>query len=121
MTKLHIGFARDAVRAGNTVGAEQACREGLALLADSAELHGFLGTFYARQNRLPEAISSLEASHRLQPNDVRTMLPLAQLYAASGRSKDAHVMLTRGEEEARRSGQLEAAAQFTELLRQLPR
>ena len=121
MSKLYIGFALEAVRAKNEAAAEQACREGLELVPDSPELHGFLGTFYAHQNRVPEAIASLEASDRLRPNDPRTMLPLAQLYQASGQIENARRLLTRGDAEARRNGQSEAAAQFAELLRRLPR
>jgi predicted Zn-dependent protease len=121
MTLWSVRTALAAARAGNLAAAERACRDGIELIPDSGELHGFLGMLFAQQKRIPEALTALENSRRLDPTNPRVLLTLGQVYAELGRIEDARQVLTEGERRVRAFGDEATSAQYRELLQRLPR
>lgn len=120
MAKWHLLTALTLVRAGDPAAAERACRAGLAVNPEAAELFAFLGVLYTQQHRQPEALEALETSRRLQPADPRVTRSLAELYIQLGRTEDARRLLAEGEQRARQGGDPATAAQLGEMLRKLP-
>jgi HemY protein len=90
VTRYSIAVALEATKRGDSAAAEKAYLNGIARVPESAELHGLLGLLYTRMQRFPEAISSLEAAHRLQPRDARVSRLLNQLYDRTGRAGEPH-------------------------------
>ena len=120
MAKYYLRSAFEAAKSGDSAAAEKACKDGLAIVPEASELHGFLGSQYLQQRRLPEALQSLETSRRLQPDDARVSLYLGQAYAASGRFDEARRAFTEGQEQALKRGEAAVAAQCRELSGRLP-
>jgi tetratricopeptide (TPR) repeat protein len=54
--------------------------------------YNILGTYYAEQGRVADAIREFEMSVRLKPTDVAILDLLAQSYLLAGRQKDAEAM-----------------------------
>lgn len=119
MSRLYLSEALDATRRGDFGAVEKICRDGLSHVSESAELHGFLGSYYARENRLDEALQEFEASRQLRPDDPRVLLSLGVLYHQLARDADARRLFTQGAELARRSGNGEALERFQQALQQL--
>ncbi len=119
VTRYYIALALAAARRGDPTTVERTYREGLALVPDSAELHGVLGIHYFRAHKLPEALETLEAAHRLQPTDPRVVFLLGQVYAQLGRAADARAILRDGIDQARQRGDNTTVARFQALLGKL--
>lgn len=121
MTQLSVRTALAATREGKLEAAERACRDGLKINPDSADLHAVLGTLCAHQKRFAEAVTALETSRRLSPGDPRVLVPLADVYTELGRFDEARHVLVEGEQRARRAGDAAASGRYRELLDRLPR
>jgi|GEM_PF-339685 len=119
MAAWYMKSALRAAQTGDVAAAERACRDGLAANADSADLHGFLGTLLREQGRLPEALENLETAHRLQPADLRVSLLLVDLYLKLGRVGDARQIATIGGRLAAQRGDAAAASRYADVLKRL--
>lgn len=119
MSRLYLSRALEAARQSDFAAVERICRDGLASVPDSAELHGFLGSYYARENRWDEALKEFESSRQIRPNDPRVLMSLGALYHQLGRDSDARRLLTEGVELAKRSGNREVMDRFQQALQQL--
>lgn len=119
MSRLYLSRALDSARQGDFGSVERICREGLSNVPDSAELHGFLGTYYMRENRRDEALQEFEACRQIRPDDLRVLMSLGVLYHQLGRDADARRMLAEGAEAAKRSGNADAQQRFEHSLQQL--
>jgi len=111
---LRAGAA--AEKAGDPAAAEAYYRKGLGVDADQAELQVGLGVLYLTHGRAGDALSPLEAFHRLRPGDPQSALFLGQVYLQTGRLAEARQVLTEGEQLARRLGQDSTAGLFREIL-----
>ncbi len=121
MTQLSVRTALAASREGAFEAAERACRDGLKVNPDSADLHAILGRLCAHQKRFPEAVTALETSRRLSPGDPRVLVALADVYTQLGRFAEARQVLVEGEQRAQRAGDAAASGRYRELLDRLPR
>jgi tetratricopeptide (TPR) repeat protein len=74
---------------GDLRGAEATCRAALRLRPDDADSHRVMGGILLWQNRVDEAVTSLEESLRLAPENARTHKKYAQALAAQGRIAEA--------------------------------
>ncbi len=119
-TRYFVARALAASRQGDPSLVERTYREGLALMPESAELHGVLGVHYIHVGKLPEALETLETAYRIQPRDPRILSVLGQLYIQIGRSGDARKVLREGAEQARQRGDDATAARFDALLAKVP-
>ena len=119
MSKLYLSRALNAKEQGDFAEVERICREGLASVPESAELHLLLGIRFARENRLDDALKEFESSYKFQPDDPLVVLSLGKLYHQLGRDADARRLLTEGAAAARRSGDKEAVERFQQALEKL--
>jgi tetratricopeptide (TPR) repeat protein len=119
MSKLYLSRALNAQKQGDFAEVERVCREGLASVPESAELHLFLGIRFARENRLDDALKEFESSYKFQPDDPLVVLSLGQLYHRLGRDADARRLLTQGAAAAKLSGDREAMEHFQQALEKL--
>jgi Flp pilus assembly protein TadD len=119
MSKLYLARALNAKEQGDFAEVERICREGLASVPNSAELHLLLGIRFARDNRLDDALQEFESSYKLQPDDPLVVLSLGKLYHQLGRDADARRLLTEGTAAAKRSGDQESVERFQQLLEKL--
>ena len=107
---LDPGFARARARlalshifSAGTYDTTQARREQARLEAEAAlrldsllpEAHEALAAYWTRAGNAARAVEVLERGLRLTPNDVGSMLVLAQAYLMAGRADDAHPLLDR--------------------------
>ena len=117
MVQLSVRKAIVAARAGDAAAAENACRAGLQVDADSADLHGMLGVILADGKRYADAVHELETARHLNPADGRVLLKLGQVYAETGRIAEARAVLAEGEAKAADAA---AAAPFRAAIQRLP-
>jgi len=81
-----------------------------------------LGTLWSEKLSQPaRALPLLEEAVRAAPSDPRAMAPLADLYLASGRHKEAAPLYERLAEEAKKSRQMKDVARYRQRLGQLYR
>lgn len=78
-----------AVRTGRFDVAEETLKALIAENVPSGNSHFQLSGIYYAKGDLPKAVSLLEESRKLNPNDPRVLLMLGSLYERSGRLKDA--------------------------------
>ena len=115
----HLLSGIEAESKPDQAAAEQHYREGVDILPDHAELQFHHGALRLIQGRFADAIAPLEAYHRLQPDQARASLYLAQAYAATGRRDEARRLLTEGVKLAERSGDQATARFCREILEQI--
>ena len=120
MARFYLRQAVALMESGDQAGAERACRSGLGIVPEAAELYGFLGVLLSRQNRLPEALDLLEKAHRLQPTEPRVALALGQVLVGLGRLADARRALAEANDQATKAGDSVLAAQARDFLQTLP-
>jgi tetratricopeptide (TPR) repeat protein len=80
--------------------AEQVMKEKIARAPEDARLRVFLGTFYNRLSRFPEAIPELEKAHELSPAKQTIVFELAATLVNSGRAKEGLALLREAYENA---------------------
>ncbi len=116
VSRYFLTIALHAAQQQNNAVVERACRQGLALVPESAELMGFLGVNYLQQGRQDDALKVLEPSYRLRPGDPRVALVLADLYIRLGRAAEARPIAESTLQEARRRNDAGVAGRATQLL-----
>jgi len=121
MSRLYLARALNAKDQGDYAEVERFCREGLASVPESAELHLLLGIRFAREKRLDDALSEFEFAYKFQPDDPMVVLSLGQVYHQLGRDADARRVLTGGAAAAKLSGDTESLAHFQQALQKLSR
>jgi tetratricopeptide (TPR) repeat protein len=119
--RWHWQAGNVAAKIPDVARAERYFRAGVNVNTADAELQASLGVLLLTQGRFAEALPSLEAYHRLQPENSRSALFLGQAYASSGRVDDARRVLELGEQLALRAGQASTAQHCREMLQQLAR
>ena len=119
MADWHLRAGLDAQAKNDLGAAERHYRDGAIIAPNNPEAQANLGTLYLVQGRFADAVSPLEAYHRLQPQDPQSSLFLGQAYAATGRREDARRLLTEGLETATRAGNTTTAQHCQEILDQL--
>jgi Flp pilus assembly protein TadD len=77
--------------------------------ADTPEARTALGTFYARQGRLPEGEARLQAALKLEPRYVPAYVNLADLYRVMNREADSERILRAGLAQVPQSAELHHA------------
>jgi HemY protein len=119
MAYWHLRAGMAAEKQRDPASAERHYREGVAIDRNHPDLQMRLGTLCLILGRFADAVSPLEAYHRLQPNNPQGALFLGQAYAAAGRRDEAQRILTEGAESAERSGNATVAQHCREILQQL--
>ncbi len=99
--------------------AERHYREGVSLDPNHAELQASLGVLYLVQGRFNDALEPLETYHRLEPQNPQSCMFLAQIYAATGKIKEARLLLTEGVALAEKAGNSETTNNCREMLQGL--
>jgi HemY protein len=113
----HAGQAAEAKK--DFAAAERHYREGVSLDPNHADLQASLGVLYLVQGRFADALAPLETYHRLEPQNPQSCMFLAQTYAATGRTKEARLLLTEGVALAEKAGNTETANNCREMLQGL--
>jgi len=121
LADFYLAKAVTANRRGQPAEAEKSCRDGLAVIAESPQLHGFLGVQLLQRGELPTAISELEASHRADANDPRGIAALTAAYVQARRFSEARRLVESAEAAAKARGDGRNAQRYREELRALPR
>lgn len=103
----------------DSAGAERHYRDGVELNPNNPDLQVNLGVLCLVQGRFVDAITPLEAYHRLKPDNAQSCLFLGQAYAATGRGDDARRVLTEGIAIAEKSGSKTTADHCREILQHL--
>ena len=117
--RWHWQAGNVATKIPDPARAESYFHAGVNVNPADPELQASLGVLLLTQGRFAEALPSLEAYHRLQPDNARSALFLGQAYASVGRVDDARRVLTQGENVALRAGQTATAQHCREMLQQL--
>lgn len=108
--------AAAAFDTGGAGAAERIYREGIAAAPAMGPLHGNLGAFLAKQNRMDEAIVPFERYTGLSPQDPRAWLFLGTALRAVGRQDAATTALDRGLQAAQAIGDTRRALLIEQMM-----
>lgn len=106
-------------QSGDMAGAEAAFRKAIELNPNLAEAHANLGSIWANQNKLTEAISQFQTAIRLKPNLAVLHYQLGVAYYLQNQLEPAIVSLTKARDLFTEQGKLEEANMINQALQKM--